>query len=144
MPYYLADTNILILYTRQQELYRQIEKQYNLLLPSPAPFISIVSVAEIQAFAGKRAWGTDLKQRMYDVFDAFTVIPIRSDDLVDAYVEIDIYSHGVGRDMGKNDLWIAATAMVTGATLLTTDLDFDHLHGVYILREWIDPNIPST
>jgi tRNA(fMet)-specific endonuclease VapC len=29
--------------------------------------------------------------------------------------------------MGKNDLWIAATAHVYEATLLTTDNDFDHL-----------------
>ncbi len=34
--------------------------------------------------------------------------------------------------MGKNDLWIAATAYVTGASLMTTDGDFDHLNGVYL------------
>jgi tRNA(fMet)-specific endonuclease VapC len=141
MPYYIADTNIIIAYTRQQSLYRHIERRYNLLLPSPIPLISIASFAEVQAFAGKRVWGTDSRQRMNDIFAAFTVIPIRGDDLINAYVEIDVYSHGIGRDMGKNDLWIAATAMVTGATLLTTDADFDHLHGLYLLREWIDPNI---
>jgi tRNA(fMet)-specific endonuclease VapC len=30
--------------------------------------------------------------------------------------------------MGKNDLWIAATAKVLGGVLLTTDGDFDHLN----------------
>jgi tRNA(fMet)-specific endonuclease VapC len=34
--------------------------------------------------------------------------------------------------MGKNDLWIASTANVTNATLLTIDSDFDHLDGKYI------------
>ncbi len=34
--------------------------------------------------------------------------------------------------MGKNDLWIAATANATGATLLTTDSDFDHLSPNFI------------
>ena len=29
--------------------------------------------------------------------------------------------------MGKNDLWIAATAALTEATLLTSNHDFDHL-----------------
>ena len=29
--------------------------------------------------------------------------------------------------MGKNDLWIAATTLVVGGVLLTTDADFDHL-----------------
>lgn len=37
--------------------------------------------------------------------------------------------------MGKNDLWIAATAYVTGATLLTTDADFDHLPTELFARE---------
>lgn len=33
-----------------------------------------------------------------------------------------------GKALGKNDLWIAAAAKVSGATLLTTDPDFDILH----------------
>ena len=36
------------------------------------------------------------------------------------------------RNMGKNDLWIAATAAVTQSKLLTTDGDFDHLNGSFI------------
>lgn len=34
--------------------------------------------------------------------------------------------------MGKNDIWIAATALVAKAELLTIDNDFDHLNGKYI------------
>lgn len=33
--------------------------------------------------------------------------------------------------MGKNDLWIAATAHVTQSILITTDLDFNHLHKTF-------------
>lgn len=44
-----------------------------------------------------------------------------------------------GRAMGKNDRWIAATAAATGATLLTTDRDFDHLTSLLLTRHWIDP-----
>ncbi len=39
--------------------------------------------------------------------------------------------------MGKNDLWIAATASVLGARLLTTDNDFEHLKGKYLDLEVI-------
>ena len=42
------------------------------------------------------------------------------------------------RNMGKNDLWIAASAMELKATLLTTDKDFDHLHTQLINVEVID------
>lgn len=50
--------------------------------------------------------------------------------------------------MGKNDVWIAATTKVAGATLLTTDNDFDHLSATSPLHAagmpvielaWIDP-----
>ena|GEM_PF-5103103 len=52
------------------------------------------------------------------------------------YAEIDAYSQGklkerplgtTPRNMGKNDLWIAASASVLNLTLVTTDQDFDHL-----------------
>ena len=36
-------------------------------------------------------------------------------------------------------LWIASVARATGATLLTTDKDFDHLHPTHLQRVWIDP-----
>jgi predicted nucleic acid-binding protein len=34
--------------------------------------------------------------------------------------------------MGKNDLWIAATAKVANATLITVDSDFSHLAKSFI------------
>jgi tRNA(fMet)-specific endonuclease VapC len=46
--------------------------------------------------------------------------------------------------MGRNDVWIAASAAVTGATLMTTDRDFDLLDGTHIQRVWIDPKTRRT
>src|SRR5262249_11886634 len=49
--------------------------------------------------------------------------------VLDAYVEFEWFSlrhPGGARNMGKNDLWIAAATKATGATLLTTDTDFNH------------------
>ena len=40
--------------------------------------------------------------------------------------------------MGKNDIWIAATASTFNLTLVTTDKDFDHLKGDYINLEQIN------
>lgn len=42
--------------------------------------------------------------------------------------------------LGKNDVWIAATAAVRRATLLTTDRDLDRLAPRFLTREWIDPD----
>ncbi len=42
------------------------------------------------------------------------------------------------KNMGKNDLWIAATASVLSATLLTTDNDFSHLQDYFLQIERIN------
>jgi predicted nucleic acid-binding protein len=65
------------------------------------------------------------------------------------YGKIDAYSQGKlkdislpqgmsARNMGKNDLWIAAVAYVLEATLITTDKDFEHLSPALINLDYID------
>lgn len=71
----------------------------------------------------------------------FTIIPLPFSRVLSVYAEIDDFSRRNGVAMGKNDLWSAATASVTGTRLLTTDKDFDHLHGIFLSRDWIDPVI---
>lgn len=42
--------------------------------------------------------------------------------------------------MGKNDIWIAATALYTQFPLLTTDKDFRFLHDDLLQVMWVDPS----
>jgi hypothetical protein len=42
--------------------------------------------------------------------------------------------------MGKNDVWIAATALHTGLPLLTTDKDFLFLDNNPLKVFWINPD----
>ena len=69
---------------------------------------------------------------------ALNPFPVESEEIAAAYADLDAFSQCAhpsylppagmtGRNMGKNDLWIAATAMLFNATLLTTDADFAHL-----------------
>ncbi|MEQ1745905.1 MAG: hypothetical protein ABMA02_10790 [Saprospiraceae bacterium] len=78
------------------------------------------------------------------LLDMLYPIDIWSEDILDRNAEIDAFSQGkhpilmhsfTARNMGKNDLWIAASASILGATLLTTDGDFDHLDGVFLSVE---------
>ena len=59
--------------------------------------------------------------------------------MLDAYADLGAHLRRGGRPIGQNDLWIAATALATGATLLTTDTDFDVLHPSPVQREYVDP-----
>ena len=74
---------------------------------------------------------------MRHLFDYHTLFEI-SRIFTEAYARIDAYSQGKlpmlplpkgmsARNMGKNDLWIAATALYFEVALHTRDNDFDHL-----------------
>jgi len=87
-----------------------------------------------------------VSQRVY-LLDASVILPLvrgNHPSVIDAYVEVDLVSqnHPDGaRNMGKNDLWIAACARAAGATLLTADNDFTHLIPDHLDGEVIDPAI---
>ena len=81
------------------------------------------------------------------MLDELVWVDINRPEVLQAFGEIDHYSEKVmkpAHPMGQNDMWIAACAKATGATLLTTDKDFDHLHGQHINRVWIDPGQAET
>ena len=135
----ILDSNILLHYIRESPLAEVIEARYALTTADPAPLVSVVSEGELRALALRLAWGAAKRQRMEGLLSYFTVIPLPFADVVKTYAEIDDYSRRKGVTMGKNDIWIAATASVTGSRLLTSDKDFDHLDGVYLGRDWMDP-----
>jgi len=136
---YLLDTNILLAYVRQGLLFAWIEALYALTTSAPTPFISIVTQGEVRALALRLAWGEVKLQRLNHLLDLFTSVPLPYAGVIDAYARIDHYCVRNGLVVGKNDLWIAATASVTGATILTTDRDFDPLHGLFLQRDWVGP-----
>lgn len=135
----LLDTNLLVHNIRQDRLWQIVEARYGLLNSPDAPIISIITEGEIRALALQFAWGAAKQQKMEALLGYFVIIPLPFSQVVEAYAEIDDYSRRNGVAMGKNDVWIAATAHITGERLLTTDKDFDHLHDVFLQRDWIDP-----
>lgn len=73
------------------------------------------------------------------ILSCFLRVAIGDSLILKTYAAIDAHSQAIGNSMGKNDIWIAASAKSVGATLLTTDKDFDHLNNLFITRVWIDP-----
>ncbi len=92
----------------------------------------------------KLGWANSKTDVLAAILQEVVWIDINNSAILEAYATIDHASDKQGRSMGKNDVWIAATAKVTSTTLLTTDKDFDHLEGTFLSRIWIDPNIRRT
>ena len=104
--------------------------------------VSVVTEGELEALALKRKWGKKKLNQLAAILEKHLIYPIKLNTVIDTYAQIDAYSQGVlenkplpsgmsARNMGKNDIWIAATAQVVQGTLITTDKDFDHLADVY-------------
>ncbi|GAB4001242.1 hypothetical protein GCM10028807_57030 [Spirosoma daeguense] len=119
----IYDTNLLIQHIRQKTL------------PPARTILVIVVIGELEAFALKSDWGVQKLDFMRDMVEQYPPVDI-TNDLIRYYAEIDAYSQGKldgyslgssARNMGKNDIWIAATALYLDIELHTTDNDFDHL-----------------
>lgn len=141
----VLDTNVLIHLVRGSAVAKSV-KQLVDEKSSVQIFVSVVSIAEAESLVVQWGWGEKKVGELRKLIGSFICIDIaqEQDALLHAYVGIDAFSQGKqaapegellndsSRNMGKNDLWIAATAYVLQAELITTDGDFDHLHGKWI------------
>lgn len=144
---YLLDTNIVLIYTRESPLTKLIDNDYDLFSGRHNLFISVVTVGELESIILQRNYGEKKINNLNRLFSNFSIIDINIQEVIARYGKIDAYSQGKlrgksssfsARNMGKNDLWIAATSSVYDLVLITTDSDFDHLESEFINLEKVN------
>lgn len=143
MEKFVLDTGIILGYARGAGFAQYVERKFGLFSPPNIPLISVVSKGEIYSLAVQFGWGAKKLESLEELLRKLPLVDINDERIIREYAAIDAYSLGrkaarplpagqTGRKMGKNDLWIAATASVLKAKLLTTDNNFDHLDGVFV------------
>jgi predicted nucleic acid-binding protein len=144
---YLLDTNIIIIYSKSRDLAKAIEQDYQLFIEENNLAISIVSIAEINSIIHQFKIGDKRRRAIDQLLEQTTRLDISYDRIVQLYEEIDAFSQGRHNtlssnfsaiNMGKNDIWIAATASAFDITLVTTDKDFNHLNGIFLNVQYIE------
>ncbi len=145
---YLLDTNVVIIYSKDNDLSRKIEQKYRLFAKENNLAISIVTVAEINSLVHQLRIGKARKANLDRMLNKIYQVDISSVDILQKYEEIDAFSQckhkeikspfSTPRNMGKNDLWIAATASALGVPLVTTDKDFMHLDKMFVDVVYVD------
>ena len=105
--------------------------------------ISVVTVGEALALSRRLSWGRSKREALEALLLDLVVVDI-SDEVLDLYAEVDVCLRRAGKPIQQNDMWIAATAIASGAHLLTTDKDFDPLYPAHLDRTWIDPQRPDA
>lgn len=144
-PGWFVDTNILLHVLRRSPLGAHLIDSLQFRARPATPMISVVSQGELLTLATMNAHGKDKRDRLEELLNELVIIDVRADDrpLLDRYSALNVASHNLGKKMGKNDLWIAASSAEAGAILLTTDHDFDHLHRTHLKVWWLDPEATS-
>jgi predicted nucleic acid-binding protein len=144
---YVIDTNIVVFCINNSQFGEWFDKRYR--KPENDFILSVVSEGELRSLAIQRKWGKAKCSDLEISIAKFLISPIKVQTVINAYAQIDAFSQGKladrplpqgtsARNMGKNDIWIAATAHATQATLLTTDHDFDHLHASFLDLDRVD------
>lgn len=142
----IIDTCVLIHLVRDTQTGKNCLSALKNFDAEPNIIVSVVTKAEIQSFIAQNNWGETKIKKLGKIFDQITYIDIATADdlMLNAYTHIDAFSKrrgsdkngnllsGSARKMGKNDLWIAATAYALNIPLMTTDGDFDHLNGTLL------------
>ncbi len=137
---YVLDTNVLLFYLKDSETKQFIEENFGPFQAGNTAIISIVTVGEIGVLARRNRWGSKRLKIVEKLYDRLVIVDINAQDIIEAYIDVDSYSEGKhptkiyknsSRNMGKNDVWIAATTIVTNAELITSDRDFEHLDGEF-------------
>lgn len=138
---YLLDSNIILIYSRNDEVTRNLESKYKIFSGGNRMGISVVSKGEIEASILKSDLGEKRKYRIKTLMNQLTTFGINFEEVINSYAKIDAFSQGKliaskkkfsSRNMGKNDIWIAATASAFKLKLITTDKDFNHLENDYV------------
>ena len=138
---YFFDTNAILIYLRDREKKLWLDENYDPLGKGNTAIISVVVLGELESISLRNNWGQKRIENLETFLRKFLIADINSRDVIKKYGEIDAFSQGKlkenplgdsSRNMGKNDLWIAATTSITNSKLITSDRDFDHLNGKYL------------
>jgi len=138
---YFFDTNAILIYLKDREKKDWLDKNYDPLGNENTAIISVVVLGELESISLRNNWGQRRIKNLQIFLQKFLIADINSRDIIERYGEIDAFSQGKlkdkplgdsSRNMGKNDLWIAATSSITNSKLITSDKDFRHLNGKYL------------
>lgn len=147
---FLLDTSMLLGIITDTPWAQRARSECNLDDPRTVVTTSVVCHGEIMAISERRKWSDKKRKKLVKLLYEVPASGINRQPILNAYTRINVWTHGgsvvdqqapppkPAVSMTDNDIWIATTAHVTDATLLSTDRDFEHLHSVWIDFIYVD------
>lgn len=94
--------------------------RYDPELAGGITLVSFMTIAEIERWVLQHRWGSQRVQLLRTFLQRFTVVP-SSPDLCRKWAEVMVTAQAAGRRIESADAWIAATALLHDAPLLTNN-----------------------
>ena len=92
--------------------------QYLPDLTDRTPMISFMTLAELDRWVLEAHWGEARRKRLHEYLERFVVLPYDR-DLCTKWADVTVAAQTCGRGIDCADAWIAATALLAGAPLIT-------------------------
>ncbi|MBQ6566188.1 MAG: type II toxin-antitoxin system VapC family toxin [Treponema sp.] len=123
----ILDTNVIIRLLNGDENVRSaIYKMTDICIP-------VVVVGEL-LFGAEKSQKREQNRRNYLAFCApYPVLDV-TQKVADEYGKLKKALQAHGNIMPENDMWIAATALANGMTVVTQDKHFEHIDGLLIIK----------
>jgi tRNA(fMet)-specific endonuclease VapC len=86
--------------------------------------LSSIVEGELRGLAEGWNWGPTKLQNLELTLNELVRVSAGEPEVIAAYGKLYAHQHKIGKKVGENDLWIAATANAVNGTVLTCDGDF--------------------
>lgn len=102
------------------------------LLGTAVKVISVVTAAELRAGALSAGWGERKRSELEATIKAYVPVDV-DDEIAIVWASLQAQCLQQGRNVGLNDLWIAATAVRLECPVAALDDDFARIPGIQLL-----------
>ena len=102
------------------------------ILSRAVKVINVVTIGELRAGAIQAGWGDRRRSELEATINAYVRVDIDV-ETADAWARLQASCVRLGRNIGLNDLWIAATAIRLGCPVASLDADFERIPAVRLV-----------
>ncbi len=87
----LLDTNIIVIYSRDNNLSKKLEEKYKLFSGNNRLFVSVVTLGEIDAFVKKFGLGNKRKAKILEILQGVNKIGLNFQEVISRFGDIDCF-----------------------------------------------------